>query len=215
MEFYLSAIINLIILVVTIYIISGYFKERVIDGNTVGPIWNKQKRFFTTLSNLFSAIACGIYLVFQLTRCVSCGVVIPHWVVLLKYFSASTVAVTFFTVLLYLGPTTGYDKMYGGTSLFTHLIGPLLAVVAFCFLEKGPTLTWEENFVAVIPMLAYGLVYTRQVIFASERDESGNLIKGWEDFYYFTRMGHWIIPLCIMTAATFAVAIGVRLLHNM
>ena len=215
MEFYLSAIINLIILVVTLYIVGGFFKVETISGDGVIPVWKLQFRFFTTLSNLFSAVACGIYLIFQLIGCVSCGVVIPHWVVLLKYFSTSTVALTFLTVILYLGPISGFDKMFTQRNFHMHLMGPLMAILAFCFLEKGTKLTLEENFVAVIPMLIYGLYYTKQVIFAAEWDEKGNLIKGWEDFYHFKKMGHWVIALCVMTTATFLVALLVRLLHNM
>ena len=223
MAFYLSAVFNLIIVVGTLLVFGSYFKPRKVDNAFERSIGKGRLVYFTTLSNLFSAFACGIYLAYELIRSYSCGVVIPHWIVLLKYFSTATVAVTFFTVLFYLGPTRGYGKLYNGTSFFTHFIGPVLAVINFCFLEKSIKISLEENFVAVMPFLIYGLVYIRQAFFVAERNEDGKVVKGWEDFYSFDGLGrlltgsngHWLIGGLVLLAAAFVVAVIIRLLHNM
>ena len=71
-------------------------------------------RYFTVLSNLLQGGVCLACL---------CGAKVGRW----KYVAAVSVALTFFVVLLLLGPAYGYDTMYVGANLWFHLILPILS----------------------------------------------------------------------------------------
>lgn len=153
-------------------------------------------RYFTTLSNIFSMICCAAVFPFSLTGAIRGNVVIPHTITLIKYVSAVSVCVTLLTVLFFLGPVNGYGKMLGGENLYLHLIGPVLAVVSCCLLEKG--WTKAEGILGMLPTAIYGAVYYIQVIRR----------KQWEDFYGFNRGGKWIISVLGMFAGTALICIG-------
>ena len=83
---------------------------------------------------------------------------IPWIIWMLKYMGTVSVTVTLMTVLLFLGPTMGgYKELMAGANLYLHLIGPILAIISFCFCEKGnmdiPTALW-----GLVPVMAYGLL---------------------------------------------------------
>ena len=75
-------------------------------------------RYFTVLSNLLQGGVCLACL---------CGARVRRW----KYIAAVSVALTFFVVLLLLGPAYGYDTMYVGANFWFHLILPILSMVNF------------------------------------------------------------------------------------
>ncbi len=211
-KLYLSIACNLIILLATVIIVVSYFFVPMKGGQK--PPGVRKFRFFTTDSNLFSALACGFALFYELKNFNMSYVVLPHWVILLKFFSASTVLITFLTVLFYLGPKDGYINQFGGTSFYTHLAGPLLAIATLLIFEKGDSISIEEAFVGLIPFVAYFWVYLRQVVLTAQRDDEGNLIRGWEDFYGFNSGGKWIITTALMTPIILAIVFGLRALYN-
>ena len=204
--------LNIIIFVATTLIVASYFL--VTRKGEEKPAGTKAFRFFTTDSNIFSALACGIAAILELKNYYMREVMIPHWAVLLKYYSAGAVTLTFLTVLFYLGPRIGYKKQFGGTSFYTHFLGPALSLIALMVFERGDHINIEETLVGFIPFIAYFWIYLRQVVLTSERDEEGNLIKGWEDFYGFDQQGRWYITTAIMTPIIIIMMFGIRFLYN-
>ena len=174
---------------------------------TLGIIWNgclterkwdrdKAKRtfrFFTTLSNVFCALA-SLAAVFFLI-----GGEMPLPMRLIRYTSTASVAVTMVTVLVFLGPQFGYGPLLAGGSLFLHLLTPLAAIVSFAFLETG-TLTFPQALLGLLPVAAYGALYCYKVIFAPEE-------RKWEDFYGYNNGGHWKVSIGAMLAGTFLLCI--------
>lgn len=160
-------------------------------------------RFFTTLSNLFAMAGCAVMIPFCLCACVSGHADVPHWVTMFKYVSAVSVCVTFLTVIFFLGPVNGYDKLLGGNGFYVHLTGPLLSVLSCCLLERGGW-SFSEGFFGMLPTLIYGTVYFIQVI----------IRKKWDDFYGFNRGGHWKIAVIGMLGGTALICIGMTLLAN-
>ena len=184
------------------------------DDKDGDPIRKNAFKYYTTLSNIFSAVGCGVFLFFEVKNCVMCGQNVPHWAVVLKYFGLVTVTLTFLMVLFYLAPTRGFGKLYGGSSFFTHCLGPLLAFISFCFLEDFDRISVEEAFVALVPSLAYYMVYLRNVLLVAERDAEGNLIKGWDDLYGFNRSGKWPFILVLMLGIIVIIALVLRIIYN-
>ena len=182
--------INLIIVFGTAAAFASRFR------NTEG-IWNARSglfslRFFTTLSNLLCAAASlAVVLAQRQGR-------LPFGIWLWKYIGTSAVTVTLLTVIVFLGPTAGYKILLKGWGLFLHLIGPLLAVFSFCFLERSFPLPFGASLLGLLPVLLYGAYYLHKVVLCPETNR-------WEDFYGFNKNGKWLVSFACMLAGTFLV----------
>lgn len=124
-------------------------------------------RYFTVLSNLLQG---GV--------CLAClfGAKVGRW----KYVSAVSVALTFFVVLLLLGPAYGYDSMYHGANLWFHLILPVLSMVDFLVFDREGAFSLRDSLFTLIPMLAYSLFYVGNLLVNGVRDN---------DWYGFAKRG--------------------------
>lgn len=156
-------------------------------------------RFFTILSNLFSAVMSLAALLSLRSGTFSYGI----W--LLKYIAAASVTVTFLTVMVFLGPAMGYKNQLQGWNFFLHLAGPLLAIVSFCFLERFYPLSFAASLWGIAPVVLYGLFYLKKVVYTS-----GD--AAWDDFYGFNKNGKWRISFAAMLAGAFLVCVLLRLL---
>ena len=157
-------------------------------------------RYFTILSNLLSAFA-ALLVAFSLTE-----QGFPYGVWLLKYIGTAAVTVTFVTVMLFLGPTQGFQSQLEKKNFFFHAAGPLLAVLSFCFLERFYTLSFSLSLVGVLPVILYGLLYAWKVLLCPED-------RRWDDFYGYTRGGHWLLSACAMLLGTILICALLRFLY--
>ena len=98
--------------------------------------------------------------------------------------------------------------VFGGTSVYMHFAGPLLAFASFCFTETIHPVSKKMLIPAIIPALIYGTVYTVMVVFIGK--ENG----GWIDFYGFNTGGFWYISCPVMVLVTLGLAAILRLIHN-
>ena len=156
---------------------------------------SKLFRYFTTLSNIFCAIASLLVVIAQL-----CGA-LPFWVLLIKYVGTAAVTVTLLTVFLFLGPSSHEWKgLLCGAELFLHLICPLLAIVSFLVFEKTAMPAWVIA-VGSAPVPVYGAFYMRKVVFVPEE-------RRWEDFYGFNRNGKWVLSFALMTLGGALIALA-------
>ena len=172
-----SVIINAAIFVATFAIVIFHFRKEGVWKLSNGF---KQFRYFTVLSNIFCAIAALLMAISQIGGSVS------RFVFLLKYLGTVSVTLTFMTVFLFLAPTQGgFAHWFAGEFFYTHLVGPLLAILSFCLLERRP-MSLGTAMMGLIPTLLYGAVYIHKVMLAPEDER-------WEDFYGFNRNGMWLI----------------------
>ena len=197
----ISLIMNIIIFAATVMVIVSIFvwhTDRLIKHSY------ETFKFFTTDSNILSAVASLIVAIFQIRIITGKAKEIPNWVVVLKYIAVTSVMVTFTTVMLFLGPLYGYDFVLKGTSFYLHLALPLLALASFWLFEPYCAISKKQIHIAVLPMAIYGTVYLIQVL----------ITGGWEDFYGFNTGGMWYVSIALMVIGTYALAIIIRLLHN-
>lgn len=172
-----SIIINAVIFVTTFAIVISHFRK---DGVWQFSYGLKQFRYFTVLSNILGAMAALLMAISQIGGSVS------RPVFLLKYLGTVSVTLTFLTVLLFLAPSQGgFAQWFSGDFFYTHLIGPLLAILSFCLLERQP-MRLGTAMMGLLPMLLYGAVYLYKVMLAPEAHR-------WDDFYGFNRNGMWLI----------------------
>lgn len=111
-------------------------------------------KFFTVESNIFVGIAALISFIYNKKD------LNPKWVSILKYVATGTVTLTFFTVMVYLGPLIGYISLMQGTNLFMHLVTPVYAIFHWFFFEpKNEDLKFKHTFLSIVPSTLYGIVY--------------------------------------------------------
>lgn len=186
-----SIIINIAIFLTTLTILILYFRQ---DGRWQVDKGRKAFRFFTVLSNTFCAIAALAMAVSQI------GGAVPRPVLLMKYLATVSVTVTLATVFLFLGPTMGgYRDLLKGDNLYMHLIGPVLAILSYAFLEKRE-MAFPTALTGLIPVALYGGMYLYRVVYAPED-------RRWEDFYGFNKGGKWPLALAAMLGGTLIVCV--------
>ena len=183
-------VLNFILFAVTVWAYVGCFRTP--EGG-----WSVRQglgalRFFTLLSNLFCALAALLTAVGILLGGVSHGV----W--LMKYIGTAAVTVTLLTVLFFLGPNVGYKALLSGRDLYLHLLGPLLAIVRFCFAERFYPLSFSASLLGVLPVILYGSFYLYKVVLGPEKGR-------WEDFYGYNKDGKWPIAFAAMVLGALAV----------
>ena len=208
-----SLMINLTVFIVAAYSVAHNFRQDVIrvpesvNGGTLSDFTGIYSfRYFTNLSNAFVAIASAITLFCNVKNVIKDEYSFPRWVVALKYAAVCAVALTFFTVALFLSPLiTHYGKSYftlfRGNGFFFHFLIPFLSVLCFVAFEKSPALPFQSTFTAMLPAIAYSFLYTIMV--------AG--VKLWPDFYSFTHNErYWALPITI--TAMFVLSYGVAAL---
>ncbi len=201
----ISLVMNTVIVLSTIGIIISYFSGN--DGQYHIP---PSFRFFlfTTDSNIICMMTAAVMCFFEI-RFLKTGKDIPLLAVALKFAGTTAVALTFGVVVLFLGPSTDFVTMvFGGTSVYMHFAGPIIAFVSFCFLENIHRISKKMFIPAVVPTFIYGIVYVIMVVFIGS--ENG----GWIDFYGFNTGGFWYISFPAINLLSLGLAAVLRLIHN-
>ncbi len=162
-------------------------------------------RYFTVDSNILCAASCAFSLI-QTLRGRSFE---NKAAMLFRYAGTAAVTVTMMTVLLFLGPLYGYASMFSRWNLWLHLLGPLLAVVSFVWLERDGTFPEKKHLIlSLLPVILYGIVYFIMVIMIG-RDRGG-----WPDFYGFNMGGRWYLSYAAMLAGTALLGAALRKLRS-
>lgn len=162
-------------------------------------------KYFTVLSNLFSAVASVVYLLF----CMKGDGQLPLWLVTLKLVAAAAVMLTFLVTALLLRPLYGWRSLYSGGNLWLHLVLPLLAAADCCLFLPLGEIPLGMTLWAMVPVAAYGVFYLARIL--RHGAEEGGVVY---DFYGFLRWGKEKLPVVVaaMLLATWGIALVLRLL---
>ena len=186
----ISRILNLVIAVLVLWAwLVMTFKTRRHESLSTGGLQNL--RYFTVLSNLFQGSVSLAYFLGKRTG---------RW----KYAATVSVALTFFVVLLFLGPAYGYDAMYTGANYWFHLVVPVLAMVDFLIFDREDTFTIRDSFFTMIPMLAYSIFYIGNLLVNGVRRN---------DWYGFAKGGPLsaVAAFLIILSTNWVIALLLRL----
>ena len=197
MKNYLIIILNLCIAIVTFFIMCSFFKPA--NGKSGWQRVLGLFKYFTIQSNVFSAIVSVITLFYMFT-----GRQIPEWLMVLRFVATVTVTLTCLTVMLYLGRLYGYKSQLSEENIHLHLMGPLMAFVSTCFLEKGMKLSLGQMLLGMIPTMLYGILYIYEAA----------VKKNWSDFYGFVK-ADMIKSSIIMMILTALICILTGLVYNL
>lgn len=188
----LSFLCNLAVVILSAYSVT-YFFVGLSQGN-MEYIGARCLRYFTIDSNILAVICC-LFMAVEDVRLRSSGRLCPRrFIWLLKLTGSAAVSLTFLVVIFFLGPTMGYDKMFGGVNLYLHAICPILSDLSLILFEYRSSERKKGDFLyGAIPAFIYATVYLIMVVF----------VKGWPDFYGFNIGGFWFVsyPAIIGIAA--------------
>ena len=159
-------------------------------------------KYFTVLSNMFAALVAAAYLAVGLWS----GVYPPAWMLTLKLVSATSVMLTFTTVVVLLGPAFGWRRMYASGNFWLHLVLPLIAMIDCCLFVPVQILPWQCTLLGMLPTVVYGAFYLWRIMLHGA-EKNGKVY----DFYGFLRWGTNGIPFVIvgMLLASWLIALGV------
>lgn len=114
-------------------------------------------QYYTMDSNIFATIT-SIFLIFALLSKGEVSKKIHNF----RYYSTCCVTVTFIVVITILVPIDGWHtlttRLFKGTDLWLHTVGPLLNIFSFLFLEGSAELDKKENLKSLIPTLIYAVI---------------------------------------------------------
>ncbi|MCR5743408.1 MAG: hypothetical protein K6F92_06795 [Lachnospiraceae bacterium] len=166
---------------------------------------------FTIDSNVFSGVVAGMCAVWGIVNLKN-DAPLPKMMCILYLCAATSLTLTFMTVLLFLTPVVmsggaSFFALFMDTNLFNHFLNPVLAVIGFTVVEKTVRLRKIACFLGTIPMVVYAIFYVKNVV----------ILKKWPDFYYFTLGGRYeLVPivLAVIFAITLLFSFVNLLLHN-
>lgn len=194
---------NLAVVVFTVMCVLSFFQHTG-DGN-MAVSGTDCFRYFTIDSNILAALTSIIALWYNMNSIRFGKEAQPQWAGILQLIGTAAVTLTLLTVVLFLGPTIGYDQMFVGSNLYLHLINPLLAIISLCLTGSGRKLTIGQSLLGMLPTVVYGGVYITLVL----------ITKQWEDFYGFNMGGGWYLSLPLMLLASALICIGLASLRNL
>lgn len=165
-------------------------------------------KYYTVLSNLFSGAVSAAYCIQMLSQDNGPDV----WMLALKLTGTTTVMVTFFTVMLFLGPTMGWALMLKSGNFWLHLALPLAATADLCLFVPLAGLPFVATLGPVVFTALYAAWYIRRVLrYGTERD---GVVY---DHYGFGRWGLDKIGLVakVMLSATWMIAVLLVLANHL
>ena len=169
----------------------------------------KTFRMFTVLSNMLVGVASAMTIPFAIDGIRQRNYHLPRWIVVLTYVSVNCITLTFLVALAILSPRAGFGPiMIEGKNLFLHTIVPIIAIVAFLFVNVYHTVKFKATLIAVLPVFLYAMVYLVLAIIIGE--ENG----GWRDHYRFEDLMPWYYILVLMLLLSFGIACLLRVIHN-
>ena len=174
------------------------------DGALVDNTFEALK-FFTVESNLFIGIVAFISYLYN-KRGKN-----PLWLTVLKYVATGSVALTFFTVVFYLGPLIGILSLLVGPNLYMHLITPVLAMIYFIFIEpRTDEFKFKHTFLCPLPCLIYGVGYITNVALTNGYGTTQN------DWYAFGTfgLGIGIAVFGVMIIFMYGIGVGLYFAHK-
>ncbi len=114
-------------------------------------------QYYTLDSNIFSAIT-SILIIYSLLAKGSVSERLNNF----RFYSTCCVTVTFIVVITILVPFNGWhtlpDKLFRGTDLWLHSVGPWLNIISFLFFESDNTLDKKQPLLSLVPTLIYAVI---------------------------------------------------------
>ena len=206
-----SLILNTTIVILTIF--ASFIMFTGINlTNGAEPLLETTKigmfKFFTVDSNIFMGIISLLFIIKIIKN-----QKITKKMYILKLMSTTSVTLTFIVVFFYLGPISkdGIKSMLQNSSLFFHLIIPVLSIITFIEYEKT-NLKLKNTLYGTIPTIIYALFYLTNILIHTESGKVSTIY----DWYWFVQNGvkTAIIVLPLITLITYIISLTLYKLNR-
>ncbi len=175
-----------------------------VDGNYV-YLGLENLRYFTYESNIFAALCAFLCIPFQIDGLRNDNYHLPRWVVNLLYISTCTVTVTLLLAAVFVLPFKGFYLSYiDKGNYYVHFLTPVMAIIAFIFINDDHNMNRNMLWYTMIPLLIYGTIYVIEV-FGKEN---------WNDHYHIVGVMPPVLAVIMVVVVYFGIAVILRKLHN-
>ncbi len=164
-------------------------------------------RYFTTLSNLLTALAAAFLIPYAVTGIRRKRFAYPKWLSILHCTGTICTTLTMLVALCFILPFDR-DSALGGSNLYLHVICPAAVLISFMTVESGYQYSRRDGLLCLLPFLAYSLVYLIMVVVVGK--ERG----GWEDLYRLVTFVPFYVSLPLTLLLGYGVDLAVRTLSN-
>lgn len=163
--------------------------------------------FYTMLSNTFAAFSVIMIIPFAVEGIKRKCFILPKWIAVLHYISATTIAIMMLFVLAFMSWASP-DDAFGGNNFIIHVICPILILLSFFQIENGYTYSLKNFFMACVPFYIYVCIYSIKVFLIGEAN------GGWPDIYQIQEYMSPIFSVPILLLFGFCVSWLVAVIFN-
>lgn len=163
---------------------------------------------FTVNSNILVAFGMMMVIPYTIDGLRKNNYHLPNWIVNFLHMGTTTLALTFLVSLLYLLPTSGFERIFWGTNFLLHGICPLFTIVSFLFFISDHKISLKESVLPLLPVVVYGIIYFIMVLGVGA--ENG----GWSDFYGIATKIPLPVTIIAFPLISFGVSVLLGLIHN-
>lgn len=163
-------------------------------------------KYYTVDANFLTAFAALLAIPWELRAAGNPGKALPHGILLLYFAGVVSLAVTFLTVIFFLGPLLGWAKICEGSNLCMHLIMPVFVLILFVWSGYGREISAGERIIGILPTALYGTGYLIHILMTDTSfGTNGN------DWYGFAQWGLGMLAPVLLLAIflTWLITIGV------
>lgn len=206
---FLDLILNGLIVLTTAWAVLMYFigKPDILGSHDVACF-----KYFTTDSNILSALASLLYLIFRWRSRRTPEKAMPSWLAVFKFIGTVAASITLLTVVLFLAPMSavrghGFRSVllfFTGNVFVLHLSTPVLSLLSTLLLEPDTVITRRQAVWGLLPTAAYSMLYLTMVV----------LLKQWNDWYGFTFGGRYeLVPVVMAVMLLFSLGVSLAEQH--
>ena len=163
--------------------------------------------FYTMISNTLAAFSVTLIIPFAVEGIKRKSFILPKWIAVLHYISATSIAIMMFLVLAIMS-WIAPDNAFEGSNFITHVICPILILISFFQIENGYVYSLKNLFFACIPFYIYVCIYSIEVFLIGEAN------GGWIDIYKIKEYMSPIIAIPILLFLGFCVSWLVAIISN-
>ena len=168
-------------------------------------------KFFTVESNVFYGIVAIIMAITKFRVIKGKTNEVPYVLKVVNLVGMVGIALTFVTVMAFLGPVYGYNIMFNNANLFFHLICPVIALITYIGFETSKPIKFIHTLFCLIPPFVYGVFYFINV---AVHNAYGNFDI---DFYGFGANGPvgGIISLLLTLVASYLITLLIYFVNKL
>ena len=163
--------------------------------------------YYTMISNTLAALSMAFVFPYAIDGIRKKRFTPPKWVAVLHYMVTTSITITMVVVIAFIS-TTSLDEAYGGGSLLTHVICPMLILISFFQMENGHILTWKDMLLGVIPFCVYMIIYYIEVLVIGKSN------GGWSDIYHIQEHLSPVFAVVIAMVVAFGVSAAIAGISN-